>query len=77
MLDVEKIANEADVIINGFAVKKEADGYHVFDLNNLNGVAVFKEDGVLIETNMDDIELAVAKNYLLSSLTYIEDVKRA
>ena len=71
MLDVEKIAQEADVIISGFAVKKEEDGFHVFDLNNRSGVAVFKEDQTLIETNMDDIELTSAKKILSESLEYI------
>lgn len=71
MLNVEEIAEAADVIISGYAVKKEDDGFHVFNLNNKEGVAVFKEDGTLIETNMDDIELTAAQKYLKESLGYI------
>lgn len=71
MLDVVKIADEADVIINGYAVKKEEDSFRVFNLNNQEGVAVFKEDGVLIETNMDDIEITIARKYLMESLEFI------
>jgi len=71
MLDVVKIADEADVIINGYAVKKEEDSFRVFNLNNQEGVAVFKEDGVLIETNMDDIEITIARKHLMESLEFI------
>ena len=71
MLDVVKIADEADVIINGYAVKKEEDSFRVFNLNNQEDVAVFKEDGVLIETNMDDIEITIARKYLMESLEFI------
>lgn len=71
MLDVVKIADEADVIINGYAVKKEEGSFRVFNLNNQEGVAVFKEDGVLIETNMDDIEITIARKHLMESLEFI------
>ncbi len=39
--DLEKIANDADVIIDGFAVEKLDEGFRVFDLNNGTGIAMF------------------------------------
>jgi hypothetical protein len=45
----------------------------VFNLNNAVGAAVFQKDGTLVETNMDDIELAIAKDYMLSGLKYMEE----
>ena len=71
MLDISKIADEADVIISGFAVKEKEDSFFVYNLNNAEGVAVFIKDGTLAETNMDDIELAMAKKNLLESKKYI------
>ena len=77
MLDVIKIADEADVIISGFAVKEKENGFSVYNLNNAEGVALFTTDGTLVETNMDDIELAMAKKNLLESKKYIEAEQNA
>lgn len=71
MLDISKIADEADVIISGFAVKEKEDGFYVYNLNNAEGVAFFTKDGTLVETNMDDIELTMAQKTLLASKKYI------
>lgn len=70
--DLEKIANDADVIIDGFAVEKLDEGFRVFDLNNGTGIAIFLNDGTLIETNMDEIELVIAKQRLNQSIKYID-----
>ena len=73
MPDVEMIADKAEVIISGYAIMKCEEGVRVFNLNNVVGAAIFQKDGTLVETNMDDIELAIAKEYLLSGLKYMED----
>ena len=73
MPDLYKIAHEADIIDNGFALKKTPEGISVFNLNNGYGAAVFKPDGTLIETNMDDIEdieIVASKKHLQSCLKY-------
>ena len=72
MPNVEMIAEEAEVIISGYAISRCDDGIRVFNLNNGVGAAVFKNDGTLVETNMDDIELVIAKEYLISGLKYME-----
>lgn len=77
MLDVIKIADEADVIISGFAVKEKENGFSVYNLNNAEGVALFTTDGTLVETNMDDIELAMAQKTLAESKKYIEAEQNA
>jgi hypothetical protein len=73
MPDLEKIADDADVIISGYAITKCPEGLQVFNLNNAMGAAVFQKDGTLVETNMDDIELTIAKEYMLSGLKYMEE----
>jgi hypothetical protein len=73
MLDLKKIADDADVIISGYAITKCPEGVQVFNLNNAVGAAVFQKDGTLVETNMDDIELVIAKDYMLSGLKYMEE----
>jgi ABC-type uncharacterized transport system permease subunit len=71
MPDLKKIADDADVIISGYAITKCAEGLQVFNLNNAVGAAVFQKDGTLVETNMDDIELEIARDYMLSGLKYM------
>lgn len=73
MPNVEMIADAADVIIAGYAMIKCEEGVRVFNLNNQRSAAVFQCDGTLVETNMDDIELVIAKEYFLSSLKYMEE----
>lgn len=72
MLDIKKIADEADVIISGYAMKKCNDGVRIFNINNAKSAAVFQMDGTLIETNMDDIELAIVRDYLASGMKHME-----
>ena len=77
MIDVESIASNADVIICGFAFLSENDFIKVVNLNNGHGVAVFKLDGTLVETNMDPVEQSVARGYLSNALEYMETAVHA
>ncbi len=72
MIDVEKIATEAEVIICGFAFLSDGNFIKAINLNNGHGVALFKKDGTLIETNMDPVEQSVAHGYLSNALEYME-----
>lgn len=73
MIDVKKCAEEADVIINGYAIERCEDGFRVLNLNDGAGTAVFQKDGKLVETNMDDIEVSIARDHMLRSLKYMEE----
>ena len=73
MRDLKNIADEAEVIIAGYALSRCDDNIRVFNLNNNMSAAVFKKDGTLIETNMDDIELVIARDHMLSGLKYMEE----
>lgn len=77
MVDVETIASNADVIICGFAFLSENNFIKVINLNNAHGVAVFKLDGTLVETNMDPVEQSVARGYLSNALEYMETAVHA
>ena len=74
MTEMETLANEADVIICGYAVSKCGFGFRVINLHDLNSCSVFGEDASLIETNMNDVELSVAREYFRKALKYMEDV---
>ena len=75
MFDPKEIADKADVIIAGFAVVENGKGYSVYDLNDCEGVAIFLPDRQLVETNMDEICLSIAKKRLEQSLKYMPYAK--
>ena len=73
MPDIKIIADKADIIVNGYAFTHEDDGIHVLNLNSPDKAVVFTEDGKVLETTMDDIELSIASRYLLQNMKYMED----
>ncbi|MBO4395044.1 MAG: hypothetical protein J5819_01700 [Eubacterium sp.] len=56
--DIETIADEANVIVDGYAFKKDDSICRIIDLNNPSSAVVFLDNEV-IETTMDDIELSI------------------
>lgn len=73
MPDIKTIADNADVIINGYAFTQEGDEIHVLNLNCPNKAVVFSLDDEVLETTMDDIELSIVNRYLPQYLKYMED----
>ena len=73
MPDIKTIADNADVIVNGYAFTQEDDGIHVLNLNCPDKAVVFSSDGEVLETTMDDIEISIASRYLQQNLKYMED----
>ncbi len=73
MVDIHHIADDADVIIDGYAFSKFEGGYRVLNLNAPGKAAVFAGDGTVLETTMNDIELHIASKHLAASLKYMED----
>lgn len=67
-----KIADAADVIVNGYAFQRRAQGISVLNLNRPDRAALMTETGDVLETNMDDIELAIVREYLLRNLKHME-----
>ena len=73
MPDIKIIADAADIIVNGYAFTREEDRIHVLNLNCPDKAVVFSVDGEVLETTMDDIELSIARRYLLQNQKYMED----
>ena len=63
MVDIKQVADEAEVIIDGYAFSKFEGGYRVLNLNASDKAAVFAADGTVLETTMNDIELHIASKY--------------
>ena len=49
MIDIEKIADEADMIVNGYAFTKCDLGFRVLNLNRLDRALVLSLDGEVLE----------------------------
>lgn len=73
MVDIKRIADEAEVIIDGYAFSRLENAYRVLNLNAPDKAAVFSADGSVLETTMNDIELHIAAKHFAASLKYMED----
>ncbi|MBQ6554220.1 MAG: hypothetical protein IJL89_03205 [Firmicutes bacterium] len=71
-MELKKIADDADMIISGYAFKKEGEFIRVLNLNNPKAAAVLNADGEMIETNMNDIELSIVQEYYSSDKEFLE-----
>ena len=56
---IKEIADKADMIVNGYAFTRENDQIRILNLNNLDKALVISEDGKVLETTMDDIEIRI------------------
>lgn len=63
MIDMLKVADNADMIVNGYAYTKEKDFIKVLNLNNMEKAVVMNKLGDVLETSMDDIEIQIVKTY--------------
>ncbi len=74
MFDQKRIADEADVIIDGFAfIKKGEDRITIVNLNREGHAALIFPSGEVVETSMDEIELSIAMDYLVRAKSYMEE----
>ena len=60
---IKQIADQADMIINGYAFTREENRIRILNLNNPEKALVISEDGTVLETTMDDIEICIVTDY--------------
>ena len=63
MVDVKQVADAADMIVNGYAFTRCAEGFRVLNLNHPDHAVVFSDSGKVLETSMDDIEIQIVRTY--------------
>lgn len=56
---LQRIADDADLIVRGYAFSRHGGAFRVFNLNDGFSAMVFAPDGTLLETNMDEIQQAL------------------
>ena len=70
---VKDIADNANMIINGYAYTKDGDYVRVLNLNCMNNASVIYNDQI-VETNMDDIEMQIVLDYYIENKEFMEEV---
>ena len=73
MNEIKTIADNADMIVNGYAFTKCALGYRVLNLNNTQNSMLISADGETLETTMDDIEIDIVTDYYKNNKNLIEE----
>lgn len=66
----QKIADAADMIVDGFAVLRHDLGYRIVNLNSGNVVVVSRKFKVL-ESSMDEIEETMAIRNLTENIEFL------
>ena len=70
---IKEIADRADMIVNGYAFTRENGQIRILNLNNIEKALVISEEGKVLETTMDDIEIRIALDYWEDDREFMED----
>ncbi len=73
MTDIKTVADNADMIVGGYAFTKSGEFIRVLNLNSKASAAVLSPLGDVIETSMNDIELDIVKDYFKRNKAFLED----
>lgn len=73
MPDIMKVADTADMIVNGYAFTKENGMIRVLNLNHPERACVLTKNGEMAETTMDDVELSIVSDYYQKNKKYLEE----
>lgn len=72
--ELEKIAENAEIIVNGYAFTKRADGFiSILNLEHSDCAIVINKDLEIIETNMDEIEQGIVLALAKKNIQFLED----
>lgn len=72
--EVQKIAEEADFIVNGYAFTSRSDGFvSILNLEHPDCAIVINKSLEIIETNMDEIEQVIVLELAKKNLQFLED----
>ncbi len=69
---LKEIADRADMIVCGYAFTREKDQIRILNLNNPEKAMVISEDGKVLETTMDDIEISIVLDYWNDDKEFME-----
>ena len=71
--ELQKIAENAKIIVNGYAFSKRDDGFiSILNLDHPDCAMVISKELEIIETNMDEIEQVIVLNIWKNDAEYVE-----
>ena len=70
--ELEKIADQANMIIAGYAFTKVDDKVKVLNLNDVKEACVLSENGEMQSTNMNDVTLSLVQAYYQKNRQFME-----
>lgn len=73
MCNILEVAEAAEMIINGYAFTKVGENVKVLNLNKTEKAAYLNQQGEVLETSMDDIELDIILEYYQKNRKYMEE----
>ena len=73
MSEIEKVAQNADFIVNGYSFSCDQEKVRVLNLNDTTRAAVLSKTGEVLETSMDDIEISIVRIYWNKNKQFAED----
>ncbi len=72
--ELQKIAENAKIIVNGYAFSKRDDGFiSILNLDHPDCAMVISKELEIIETNMDEIEQEIVLSLAKRNLSFLED----
>ena len=72
--ELQKIAENAKIIVNGYAFSKRDDGFiSILNLDHPDCAMVINNEFEIIETNMDEIEQEIVLSLAKRNLSFLED----
>ena len=73
MVDIKSVADQADMVVNGYAFTRCKEGFRVLNLNCPNKAVVLSDNAEVLETSMDDIEIQIVRDYLQKNRNLLEE----
>ncbi len=73
MLNIKDIADNADMIVSGYAFTKDGAIIRVLNLSSPDKAIVLDKNGEMLETTMDDIEIEIVTDIYSRNKKYLED----
>ena len=73
MSEIEKVAQSADFIVNGYSFICADGRVRILNLNDTTRAAVLDQDGQVLETSMDDIEISIVLSYWEKNKHFAEE----
>jgi hypothetical protein len=70
---IKAIADQADMIVSGYAFTKKNDIIQVVNINKQDHVMLINNDGKMLESSMDSIEQAIVKKIWENDSEFMEE----